>query len=651
MTLQISRDGAAVVNEDALSGSPAVRITGDNVRLTNGGSLDSTSAAVGAVVIQGNGVKLVNEAGGEIAAAAADGVAVLGSSGADFITDAGSGNDWFTSLTGSPDAVIDLGGGNDVYRHGSTSYVGAVAGGAGYDRMILTAYNWNMMGFDSSGFEQLEVTVGDSSWNLQGFSGYQKVVVTPGAHVAFRHSDNPDADIGFAAGSGWSFLRILYAATFRNIVGTESGETIEVSTGTVLGDVDLLGGDDAFNYFDLSWQSVTSTIGGTVDGGAGYDRLYLAVDHGGTLDLGWITGFESIDTGLFSSTISNLRLVGADGYDFIAVDHLGGLTLAESDSPGATISLTFPSMLVLEATATVGRVGEHLTGVAEAENGDDSKSVRVVNRGTILGDVLLNVGDDLFDGRSGTVGGTISGFAGHDRLTGGLGDDAIEGGWGNDLLDGGPGGDLLSGGEGHDSYVVDNRLDRVVELGSAGNDTVRSSVDFVLPTHVEKLVLTGTAAIDGRGNSGANAITGNSRGNFLNGNRGDDAIDGGGGNDRILGAAGNDVLKGGAGLDRFEFTSALGADNVDRILDFSSADDSLHLMRSVFSKAGANGTLGAAAFHLGSAAADAGDRILYDSATGNIFYDADGTGAGTALLFATVDAGAVLTHADFVIYG
>jgi Ca2+-binding RTX toxin-like protein len=53
----------------------------------------------------------------------------------------------------------------------------------------------------------------------------------------------------------------------------------------------------------------------------------------------------------------------------------------------------------------------------------------------------------------------------------------------------------------------------------------------------------------------------------------------------------------------------------------------------------------------GSAAADAGDRILYDAATGNLVHDADGTGAAAPLLFATVDAGTPLTHADFVIYG
>jgi hypothetical protein len=40
------------------------------------------------------------------------------------------------------------------------------------------------------------------------------------------------------------------------------------------------------------------------------------------------------------------------------------------------------------------------------------------------------------------------------------------------------------------------------------------------------------------------------------------------------------------------------------------------------------------------------DRILYDKASGNIFYDADGGGGSAAVLFARVTAGTELTHLD-----
>ena len=62
----------------------------------------------------------------------------------------------------------------------------------------------------------------------------------------------------------------------------------------------------------------------------------------------------------------------------------------------------------------------------------------------------------------------------------------------------------------------------------------------------------------------------------------------------------------------------------------------------------ATGALPASAFVIGTAAADAGDRILYDSATGNLYFDSDGTGANAAVLFATLDnTTAALSASDF----
>jgi serralysin len=249
-------------------------------------------------------------------------------------------------------------------------------------------------------------------------------------------------------------------------------------------------------------------------------------------------------------------------------------------------------------------------------------------------------GDDTLIGND--VANILAGGDGNDKLTGGAGSDALVGNGGSDRM---------TGGTGHDLYSVSSSGDRVIELGNQGTDTVRSSISFNLITHVENLVLTGTADTDGRGNSGANSLTGNSGDNLLNGGAGNDRIDGGAGNDRIYGSDGRDVLIGGAGKDEFLFNTAPGSANVDDILDFSRADDQIMLARYAFTKAGPNGVLNPAAFRVGTAAADASDRIVYDQASGKIFYDSDGKGGAAAVLFATVDAGTVLTNADFVIYG
>ncbi|MBA3669160.1 MAG: hypothetical protein H0W71_03730 [Sphingomonas sp.] len=114
---------------------------------------------------------------------------------------------------------------------------------------------------------------------------------------------------------------------------------------------------------------------------------------------------------------------------------------------------------------------------------------------------------------------------------------------------------------------------------------------------------------------------------------------------------GDDSLSGGAGADFFYFDSALSAsDNVDHIIDFSIVNDTIMLDDHTFTAAGI-GTLATTAFYTGTAAHDANDRIIYDSVTGNICYNADGSGAGAQVLFAHVTAGLAMTYADFGIGG
>src|SRR6185436_8743070 len=114
----------------------------------------------------------------------------------------------------------------------------------------------------------------------------------------------------------------------------------------------------------------------------------------------------------------------------------------------------------------------------------------------------------------------ITGGAGNDMLFGGAGIDVIMGDAGNDTIDGKAGIDVMLGGKGNDIFVVDNPADSVVEFAGEGNDLVKSSVSFVLDDEIEKLTLTGLAAINGTGNSAANTITGNDAANTLDGGGG-----------------------------------------------------------------------------------------------------------------------------------
>ena len=244
----------------------------------------------------------------------------------------------------------------------------------------------------------------------------------------------------------------------------------------------------------------------------------------------------------------------------------------------------------------------------------------------------------------------LLGYDGSDTLKGNGGDDGLDGGAGNDVLAGGPGRDTMIGGTGNDTYFVENSGDHVTEYASEGTDLVKSSISYTLGANVENLTLTGTAAINGFGNSGNNIITGNDAANKVSGGAGKDTLHGGGGNDIVIGGAGNDTLDGGTGADQFLFNAALSAKtNHDNIVGFSVADDTIALDQTYFAAIASLGTLSSSAFFTGLAAHDSDDRIVYDSASGNIYYDPDGNGPLAQILFAHVTAATALTNADFLI--
>jgi Ca2+-binding RTX toxin-like protein len=121
-----------------------------------------------------------------------------------------------------------------------------------------------------------------------------------------------------------------------------------------------------------------------------------------------------------------------------------------------------------------------------------------------------------------------------------------------------------------------------------------------------------------------------------------DAVLGGSGNDTLDGGGGRDTLTGGSGADRFVFDAYLsGATNIDTITDFSAAaGDRLVLDRAIFTTLNSGGSLNSSAFRAGAglvSAAAAADRILYDTSSGALRYDADGSGSVySAVQFATL---------------
>jgi Ca2+-binding RTX toxin-like protein len=236
-------------------------------------------------------------------------------------------------------------------------------------------------------------------------------------------------------------------------------------------------------------------------------------------------------------------------------------------------------------------------------------------------------------------------------LSGLAGDDKLVGIGGADRLDGGAGSDTA----GYDaSSAAGVRADLLLpgtNTGEAAGDTYISIENLAGSSFNDQLF----------GDNAGNVISGimypasASGADQLSGRGGNDILFGYDGNDRLDGGLGIDRLTGGPGNDIFRFDTVPNTSkNRDVITDFANAvgnNDTVQLNDAVFAKLGAGGTrpLNPAFFHAGPAAADANDHIIYNKATGALFYDTNGNAAGGVILVATLTNHAILTAADFVV--
>ena len=147
------------------------------------------------------------------------------------------------------------------------------------------------------------------------------------------------------------------------------------------------------------------------------------------------------------------------------------------------------------------------------------------------------------------------------------------------------------------------------------------------------------------GGGGGDLLNGRGGADKLNGQSGNDTLLGGAGDDVLDGGVGNDTLNSGAGEDRFVFTAALNAaTNVDTIADFGG-DDRIVLDSAIFAALGP--TVGLSELRLGSQAVDENDFLIYNRATGQLFYDANANGTGQRVLFAVFETSPELGAGDF----
>lgn len=152
------------------------------------------------------------------------------------------------------------------------------------------------------------------------------------------------------------------------------------------------------------------------------------------------------------------------------------------------------------------------------------------------------------------------------------------------------------------------------------------------------------------GGSGNDKLVGNAVRNVLTGLGGNDVMNGAAGNDYLRGGLGNDRLIGGPDSDSFLFnTRPDSISNHDTVVDFNPVQDTLLLDNAAFTRLAYTGVISPNYFRLGTRPVDGNDFIVYDRNDGDLFYDSNGSGAGSMVLIATLTNRPVLTVNDLIV--
>jgi Ca2+-binding RTX toxin-like protein len=559
---------------------------------------------------------------------------LFGLDGADTLS-AGDGDDY---LDGGPGVDTMKGGlGDDTYAVDDSADNVVENDGGGYDTIIATA-SYSLKGryvevlqligsgnINATGNNEVNTLYGNDGDNvLDGSGGADHMAGGLGndtyyvddagdtiSEAADAGTDTVMSSISYTLGANLEKLTLTGTAAI-NGVGNNAGNVLTGNgaanhlTGGSAGDsldggggADTLAGglgDDTY-YVDNVGDNVVENDGG------GNDTIFSTVSY--TVKGRYVETLHLLGTGNINASGNNLAntLVGNDGDNVL--DGSGG---ADSMSGGLG-----------NDTYYVDNVGDTIVEAADAGTDTVMSSISYtlganLEKLTLTGAAAINgVGND--------AGDVLTGNGAANHLTGGSAGDS---------LDGGGGADTLAGGLGDDTYYVDNAGDNVVEADGAGNDTIFSTVSYSLKgRYVETLTLTGNGNIDATGNNLVTTLVGNSGANILDGQ------------------GGNDTLTGGGGADIFLFDTTLGSSNIDTITDFTVGTDMIELDRTIFKAIGGDGVLSAAEFHQGAAAQTASQRIIYDPATGDILYDADGSGSHAAVQFAQMAAGLTLSASSF----
>ena len=614
----------------------------------------------------------------------------------------GSGNDW---LEGNP--------GNDTLTGsgGQDTFVFANSGAADADFLADFASNWDRIELDLNAFPEIGATGRFATNDVRFFAGTaahdadDRIVYNSATGQIFYDADGNGAGAaqliatlpagrGVVAGDFNVFGTPPPAGSTIN--GTAGDDTLDGTSGpdTINGfggndtlrggdGADRLNGGDGNDTLDAGPSrdpddGTTENDADVLDGGNG-DDLYIV--HAGTVILAdpqgedWVWA-ERTDWTLGAGQ-NNLRLVATA--DFDGQNGTGNELNNIIDPSGVDHGGIYHGLGGNDTIFSAQHGGQYF--------GDDGNDLFRVESQTSPGTFMGGVGDDSFIAGFNVNGaGTWIGGVGTDTFT----FQTANGGTITDFVSGvekihldatnmtalGSSGNFAAGdarffvgtaAHDADDRVIFNSITGGLFYDADGNGSGSADLIAVVQTTVQATdivvdngsggpgsTINGTAGSDTlSGGSGNDTIFGLDGNDTILGGAGNDSLSGNGGNDSLEGGTGNDRLTGGGGQDSFVFRE-FGAANADTMTDFATNWDRIQVDDAAFTAAGAAGRLasGDARFFAGAGASaghDADDRFVFNTSTGQLYYDADGNGSGGAQLVATVQAGAGIAAADITV--
>jgi hypothetical protein len=540
---------------------------------------------------------------------------ITGGSGADVIS-SGSGDDAISGFIGND--FINAGAGVDTLNLTATSvYLNAAMDYQLIDLEAVTAAGARSsvvidVSRQSEGFT---ITGSSFSDTLKGGQGADKFIGSSGADFI---DGGFGEDILYVKGD----LKNITNAQITNVesisaADAQSGVTINLGaqnekftlTGSAFADIltggvgsDFIsggGGDDNFMGFAGA---------DTIDGGAGFDLLALSVTSSSlnsATDI-QIRNVEAITAASatagvninLSNQTEGFQITGSDTPDTIKGGSGDDTIFSFNGTDFIDGGRGFDTLKVLKSSNNLnGASDSQITNFEEVSALDASAGV-TINLSN-QNESLIIVGSNYSD--------ILTGTAQSDTFVGFLGNDTINGSGGIDVITlTATSTDLNSA-----TNLQITNIERVSATAAAGPVTIN------LSQQTEKLEIVGSAF-----------------------------------SDTLIGGAGADKITGGAGADHFVFNTLPSDRTFDSLLDFVSGVDRLELNNSSFVALGQQGQLLNAQFwssETATSAHDADDRIIYNSTTGALFYDADGVNGSSAIQIATLSSKPILAFSDIII--